>query len=235
MIIVYAMSRNLYPCFLPTLTSLLEHNDPERIYILAEDSCLPYDLPDICKVINVAGQTVFPPTGPNSRTVFTYMAMMRACYTDLLPTEHKVIQLDIDTIICDSLEPLWDIDMTGKWLAACPEYKGIYKPWDKTYYNIGVAVYNLDQMRADNAMGKMVNMLNTRHLWCIEQDAINFFAVPDKVVPIPVRYNESFCCGQTDHPAVVHYAGFPDWWTRSDMPRVGYLDRYRTASQLPPV
>lgn len=228
MIIVYAMTRNLYPHFVAPLKSLYAHNKPYKVYILAEDDSLPYALPYECEVVNVSGQTYFPPNNPNARSIFTYMAMMRACYTDLLPNEEKVLQLDIDTVVCDDLTPLWDTDIEGKWFAACPEYLGRYNPWDKPkYYNIGVCLYNLKQMRKDNAMQKMVDLMNSRQMGCVEQDALNYFGVPDKCVDIPVRYNESFCCGETDNPAIVHYAGWPDWYKNQALPRRVYLDKYR--------
>ena len=222
--IVYALTRNLYSYLKPTLTSLLEHNQPEKIYILAEDDELP-GLPDNAEVINVSKQKWFPPDNPNMKSQFTYMAMCRACYCELLPVD-KVIQLDIDTIICDSLEPIWNIDLTDKWFAACPEYLGLYNPFGKQYYNIGVCVYNLEQMRKDNAQDQLVNILNLNKLFCLEQDAINYLGVPKKVKDIPVRYNESFCCGYTDDPAVVHFAGWPDCWTNKTLFRHEYLERY---------
>lgn len=228
MIVVYAMSRNLYHHFLPTLRSLLEHNKPTKVYILAEDDSLPYELPDVCEVINVSDQKWYQPDGPNMTSIFTYIAMVRACYVYLFPNTEKVLQLDVDTIICDDLTPLWEIDLTEKWFAACPEYKGKYNPFGKEkYYNIGVCVYNLEQMRKDGVVPKLVDCLNHQRMLCVEQDAINLFGVPDKVVDIPVRYNESFCCGYTDNPAVVHFAGHADWYCTRSMIRVEYLDKYR--------
>lgn len=227
MVIVYAMTRNIYECLKPSLTSLLEHNSPKKIYILAEDDELPYEVPKFCEIINVSGQQYFPKNGPNRNSIYTYMAMMRACYTDLLPNEDKILQLDIDTIICDSLEPLWDIDLEGKWFAACPEYLGKYNPWNNpVYYNIGVCMYNLAEMRKDDAQNKMVNFMNHNRLWCVEQDALQRFACPDKATEIPLRYNECFCCGYTDDPAVVHYAGTPNWYTNHTIKRREYLDKY---------
>lgn len=228
--IVYAMTRNLYPYFKATLTSLLEHNKPKRIYILAEDDKLPYKLPDICKVINVSDQEVFRPGTANYKSVFTYMAMMRVCYTDLLPRVNKVLQLDIDTIICDDLTPLWKTDLTDKWFAACPEYFGKHNPWNKPkYYNVGVCLFNLQQMRKDKITPKLIDMLNSQKLWCIEQDALNYYGVPDKVVDLPARYNESFCCGKSHDPAVVHYAGHLDWYCNHDMDRHELLEKYLNA------
>ena len=231
--IIYAMTRNLYPFFLPTLTSLLEHNEPDKVYILAEDDRLPYALPDVCEVINVAAERQRF-TGANRETTFTYMSMARALYAEILPVD-KVIQLDIDTIVCDSLKPLWAIDLKDKWLAACPEHLGTYKICGDVYYNVGVAVFNLEQMRKDNAVAQLVELLNKRFLPCIEQDALNIIGQREnKFVSFPVRYNECFCCGQTENPAVVHFAGSRFWWKDDWMPRHEYLDKYKGLYDTPP-
>lgn len=226
--IVYAMTRNLYPYFKTALKSLLDHNNPEKIYILAEDDKLPYRLPKNCKVINVSGQEYFGPNCPNIHSQFTYMAMMRILYTELMPECDKVIQLDIDTIVCDSLQGIWDVDLTGKWFAAVEEYESNYKPYGEKYYNIGVAVFNLAQMRKDNIVPYLVKKMNRKQMFCVEQDALNSVAVRrKKVVGLPVRYNECFCCGQTVNPAIVHYAGVRDWYENTEMTRVEYIDKYR--------
>ena len=223
-IIVYASTRNLYKAMLPSIRSLFAHNHPEKVYLMIEDDEFPYKLPEECECINVSSQEYFLPNGGNADSVFTYMAMMRVTYAYLFPQHDKVLQLDVDTIICDDLTPLWETDIEGKWFAACPEYKGYYNPWrNDKYYNIGVCLYNLKQMREDNPMPKMIKLLHCVKLCCVEQDTLNFFGVPEKCVDIPVRYNESFCCGQTDNPAIVHYAGYPDWYTNEDMPRREYL------------
>ena len=43
---------------------------------------------------------------------------------------------------------------------------------------------------------------------------------------VAIRYNDSFCCGHVDNPAVVHFAGFPDWFINPYIPRREYLERY---------
>ena len=225
--IVYAATRNLYDPMKVAIRSLLDHNRPDMIYILAEDDALPYDIPAPHKIINVSGQTAFPANGPNSNSQFTYMAMMRILYVDLMPEVDKVLQLDIDTIVCDDLEPLYHIDLLDKWVGCCPEYFADYKPFNRQYYNIGVCLYNLAQLRKDNVVPLMVQDLNLNRYMCLEQDMVNKYGVPlGKVMPIPIRYNDSFCCGHVDNPAVVHFAGFPDWFINPYIPRREYLERY---------
>ena len=154
------------------------------------------------------------------------MAMLRVCTPELIKAE-KVMQLDVDTIICDSLEPIWNTDLTGKWIGWCPELRGIYRPYGPMYYNFGVAVLNLRQMRKDMATVQMVNMLNSEYLRFVDQDAMNILALPDKSVDIDIRFNESFCCGYTENPAIVHFAGYPDWYENRSMFRWEYLARYQ--------
>ena len=93
MIVVYSGTRNLYECMLPSITSLLEHNNPEKVYILIEDDTFPYPLPEVCETINVSAlKNRFNPLSPNMSSVFTYMAMIRIMYVDIFPQYDKVIQ-----------------------------------------------------------------------------------------------------------------------------------------------
>lgn len=223
--VVYAATRNLYPCMGPTIKSLFAHNDPERVYIMAEDDEIGMPLPDVCRVVNVSGQKWIT----NKTGRFTWMASLRCCYTELFPDEDKLLQLDVDTIICDSLQPLWDTDLTGKWFAAVREWKGAYHPFGTDeYYNIGVCLFNLAQMRKDGATRRVLDFVNTSNFMCQEQDGLNCYAVPmGKVVDLPVRYNVCFCCGTDRNPAIVHYAGVGDWFTNQTMANKEYLDEWR--------
>lgn len=222
---LYAATRNLYPYLEWTMKSLLEHNDVSMLYVFAEDDELPFEIPCKHKIINVSGQKYFKPDGPNMNSIFTYMAMMRICAPELIRA-NKVIWLDVDTVVCDSLKPLWDIDMTGKWIAWCPERFNTYRPFGSMYYNIGVCVLNLQQMRKDGVTPILVDMLNKERFWCTDQCAMNKITPPEKMVEIDIRYNESFCCGYTDNPAIVHYAGRTDWYANRNIFRWEYLARY---------
>ncbi len=222
--IVYAVTHDYYSKLIPSITSLLEHNPKANIYVLAEDDEI--DIPFKVNVINVKDQQFFPESGANYHNSFTYINLLKVCYPELLKC-NKVIHLDVDTIICDSLEPFWKTDVTGKWVAAVPEYKGRYKPFGDTYYNMGVALINLQQMRKDNIVGDMATYLNTVKQPYADQDAWNKYGLEqDKFVPVDVRYNENFACGFTDKPAIVHYCGITQWWNNKAMYRWEYLDKY---------
>ena len=223
--IVYAVTETYLDRLVPSVTSLIEHNPKAKVYIVTETDDAA-GLPCDAKVINVSKQDVFPESGPNYQNRYSWINLMKVCYPDLIKAA-KVIHLDADTIICDSLEPIWNIDLEGKWIAACPEYKGWYKPFGSMYYNMGVAVINLKQMRKDKAVAKLADYLNTVAGPWADQDAWNMYALQeDKAVPMDVRYNECFATGYTDDPAIVHYCGIGDWWTNKSMERREYLERY---------
>lgn len=228
--VFYSLTRNLYPYLRWSITSLLEHNKDVNLYIFAEDDKLPIDIPCKHKIANVSDQKYFGSGCPNIHSQFTYMAMLRVCLPEMLPVD-KVITLDVDTIICDSIEPLWEIPLEGKWIAWCQEYCGSFKPYGSKYYNMGVTVLNLEQMRKDNFTPKAVELLNSEYFPYTDQCVMNKLAVPDMTVDIPVRYNESFCCGYTDEPAIVHYAGYRNWYENKTMFRKTFLDKYRGEKQ----
>lgn len=224
--VFYCGTRNLYPGLQWAIASLLEHNKNVHLYIFAEDDELPFNIPCEHTIINVSGQTYFGNDCKNINTYFTYMALMKVCIPELINVD-KIICLDPDTIVCDSLEEIWNVDLTGKFVAWCEEKYGTYKPFGAKYYNFGVAVLNLEEMRNSNFTLLAVDMLNNQFYRYIDQDVMNLLAGQDKTIELDTRYNESFCCGYTDEPAIIHYAGVKDWMENRTMFRHGFLDLYR--------
>ncbi len=222
--IVYAMTRNIYHKILPSLRSLAEQEPDAKVYILAEDNDLPFETPVPVTVINVSGQKYFPEDGPNYHNMFSYINLLKVCYPELMKVA-KVIHLDIDTIICGSIKGLWETDVKGKLAAAVQEYQGTYRPFGDVYYNMGVALINLAQMRKEKISGEMIEYLNTIQQPWADQDAWNLYA--DRIVPLDVRYNESPKTGKTDNPAIVHYCSIGDWYENPYTDRYEYLAKYK--------
>ena len=227
---VYSGTRNLYPYMAPAIKSLLANSSVDEIYLLIEDDKFPEWLPETVKTINVSGQQFFLPGSPNYNSYFTYMALLRVCYTKILPLSvGKILQLDVDTVVIDNIDSLWDIDMTGKWFAAAIEENGTYKPYGDKYYNIGVCLFNLDQIRQEKADDVLIDHLNRHRLTYLEQDALNDIG-RDKVVQMGARFNESRVTSYTDHPAIVHFAGYMNWKGNYALPRGEYLKQYTEMS-----
>ena len=231
---VYSGTRNLYEAMVWSAKSLVANSSVDAIHFLIEDDKFPYEMPDFCDFMNVRdyAESVFPDGGPNSNTHFTKFAMVRACYANLLPDIDLVLQFDADTVVLDDVDPIWELPMEGKWFAATPEYISGYDPYKSgNYHNVGVCLFNLAQMRKDGAQQQMVDLMNSRKLWCVEQDALNICgAMHGKATDMPVRYNENRATGYTDDPAVQHYVGYMDWETNPHLPRREYLKLYRDKS-----
>ena len=228
--VVYAGTRNLYPDMETAAKSLLKHTKVDRIYFLIEDDEFPgaERLPDIIRTVNVGHQEFFPETCVNIHTGFTYMSLMRVCYSKLFPELDKILQLDVDTIVADDLSALWEMDRDGTWLAATYEERSHFRPYGPKYYNVGVAIFNLAQIRKDGADDMAIRMLNEEEVPYIDQDAWNKLGIAaDKIVELPIRYNESIVTGKTETPAIVHFAGYRNWQTTGTMFRKEYLDAYR--------
>lgn len=225
--IVYSLTRNVYEWVLPSLRSLAEHNPQARVFILAEDGSLPFDLPMNVEVINISNQKYFPDIGEHRTEAFGgFINHLKVCYPDILPV-NKVIHMDIDTIVCDKLDGLWKTDVSGKWFAAVPESQKWYKPFGDNYYNMGVALLNLTQLRKDKIQEQMINYLLTTDQPFADQNAWNKYGCEhDKATVLDLRYNESMVTGKTDNPAIIHYCAIPDWWTNKNMDRREYLDKY---------
>ena len=231
---VYSGTSNLYEPMVWSAKSLVANSSVDCIHFLIEDDNFPYELPDFFNVINVREYAAwtFPPGGVNSRSHFTRMAMVRVCYTELLPDVDKVLQLDADTVVLDNVNAIWETPLDGKWFAAVPETLSGYDPYKSGhYYNVGVCLFNLEQMRADNAQDQLVRFINNTFANCIEQDALNFHgAMHGKAVDLPVRFNENRACGYTANPAIQHYVGYMDWQTNPNLPRREYLKLYKNKS-----
>lgn len=224
--IVYALTGDFVEKAIPSMRSLLEHNPKAKIYLVTDAEKVDIGIP--LTLVNISGQKWFGEDCVNIPNIFgNAINLLKVCYPAILPKLQKVIHLDADTIICDSLEPFWKTDIKGKWVAAVPEYRGGYRPFGPTYYNMGVALINLQQLRKDNMMPWMVEYLNTVKQPYADQDAFNKPGIQmDKIVPVHFRYNESFVTGETADPAIVHFCGYTDWWTKKDMPRREYLEKY---------
>ena len=226
---VYSGTKNLYCDMVTAAKSLVANSSVDKVFFLIEDKTFPYDLPDIVETMDVSGQRFFAKGGANFQTSFTYMSLLRVCYTKLFPDLDKVLQLDVDTVVVDDIDFLWDVNLKGKWFAACREPLSSWKPYGPVYYNIGVAMFNLGQIRKDCIDERLIDFLNTVKVPYIDQDAWNRFGV-NRAVDLPARFNESIVTGFSEEPAIVHFAGLKDWQTNLKACRREYLKKYREMS-----
>ena len=214
---VYAGTRNLYHSMTVAARSLLEHTRVDRIWFLTEDDDFPEPLPDVIKTINMTGQTWFYADGPNYNSHWTYMTLMRLALAEILPEEHRVLWLDVDTIVEDDISELFKADLIGKCAGAVIEpYRG-GKPF--TYYNAGVMIWDLDRVRETGIYRELIRTVNFRKLEFPDQDAINL-RMQEEILPISPVYNA--CDWTIPHGApevkrrIIHFAADREYAKREE-------------------
>lgn len=241
-VVVYAGSRNIYPDMVTAANSLLTHNKVDKIYFLIEDDIFPFKIPSVIETINVSNQTWFLDGGPNMKTRFTYIVLLRAALALLFPQYDRVLSLDVDTIVTGDISGIWDIDISNYYFAACTEplsAKGA--KWPKTarfyekqdvYYNVGVTMYNLKMLRETGMAEKNIEMLNSEWFYSVEQDTFNI-TCGGKILEIPSDYNvNDIWTKPTDNPLIIHYAGVPlKKWRREPLVAEYWTDEIRTVME----
>ena len=202
--VVYAGTRNLYKEMVNAAKSLLRYNPNFQVYFLIEDDKFPIPIPDCIETINVSKQQWIRENSPNYGNHWSYMVLLRPAYTKIFPEYDKILSLDVDTVVMEDISCLWDIDMEGKYIAAVPEY--MVRHNIPNYFNMGVSFHHLAEIRKDGLDDKIIDLLNKGFYQYPEQDVMNDLMRWKKVI-LPTRYNDSFCCGTSNNPAIVHLAG----------------------------
>jgi lipopolysaccharide biosynthesis glycosyltransferase len=181
---------------------------------------------------------------------------------ELLPDVDRALYLDIDTLAVDSLAPLWELDLDGRYLAAVTnvperhmlqhaEQLGLGAPQD--YFNSGVLLMNLELMRRDRCSEALrACALNGRGrlLWP-DQDTLNLVLGHRRLALHP-RWNlmnsvrafpwSAELLGQAAveeaiaRPAIVHFEGPREnkpWHLLCDHPLRGAYFRHRQSTPWP--
>jgi lipopolysaccharide biosynthesis glycosyltransferase len=130
---------------------------------------------------------------------FTGAMWYRLFLPELLHEVDRILYLDVDTLAVDSLEPLWETDITGQYLGAVTN---VFEPWyldrprelglagPEVYFNSGVLLFNLERMRSDDCGETLRRLASERGhelLWP-DQDALNL-VLGGRRVPLHPRWN----------------------------------------------
>ena len=208
--VVYFGSREIYQDFPTAINSLRAHNKA-NVYAIIEDDSLPiedvtYIKWDYTKFFN----------DTNMRTKWKHFGGTRVALPKLFPNLDKILSIDVDTIVTGDISQLWDMDLTGYHVAMCAEK--FLKNGDRPYYNNGVCLMNLKQMREDGVVDLLIEDLNTVPHRYVAQDSMQTFC---KIKDIPSIYNASKFTEPCVVPLIIHYADRTDW---RNLPEV---QRYR--------
>jgi UDP-glucose/galactose:(glucosyl)LPS alpha-1,2-glucosyl/galactosyltransferase len=159
-------------------------------------------------------------------------AWYRLFLPELLPRLSRVLYLDIDLVVVDRLEELWQTELGDHYLAAVtnllePHFE--HRPatlgvQTHNYFNSGVMLMNLDRMRRDDAGQAVLDFARRRgdELIWVDQDALNA-VLGDGRLPLHPRWNcmnsiltfpnaaQVFGAAEVEvarrHPAIRHFEG----------------------------
>ena len=251
------------------LCSLFENNKEEQITIHAllgegGDKCVKpleemtanyhqtirfYDMKDV--------RTDDFPVGLSFQEPFiTKEAYFRLFVMDVLPQDlEKVLYLDVDMVICDSIRELWDTDISEVAVGAVPDcfHHDVHETNRIGYevglgiFNSGVLLINLNYWRQHQVMKDFVAYAKEAkdHLKYHDQDVLNYVFRHCKK-ELPIRFNLQTIHMYHDrfrylhfrlieevkeaflHPVVIHYTG-PEkpWYSNAYHPLKAYFDKYR--------
>lgn len=200
---VYAGTGNLYLDMITAAKALRLHSGVEEIIFLIEHKVFPYQVPDFIKTIDVSRQRYFGINCPNITKRWTWMELMKAVPSKLLPEHEKILMLDVDTLADRNIDGIWDIDIENHYLAAVRE-PAKSKP-GKPYFNIGVMLMNLKKLRDDKIDDYLIRKLNEKAYVFVDQDCMNE-VLSDEILPISGEWN---ACPWTDpcmEPRIYHFA-----------------------------
>lgn len=211
-VIVYAGTRNVYPCMGAAAKSALrECKRIDRIYFLTEDDTFPEQLPDVIRCINVKDRAFAQTDGANHGNPWTYMTMARLELHRILPDEARVVYLDIDTIAMFGFDELFDADLEGNLIGGIREPKRCLDPF--LYVNAGVLLMDLEKLRSGGFGDEMVEIARKRKMRCPDQDAINLICQGRMLEMNPI-YNASDWTQCPPNAKIYHYAGDPNYTQR---------------------
>ena len=209
--VMYATDDNYAEIAGISIESLLDNNqgvEEIRIFVVV-DNVSEENKEKLCLTAEKYGRTIIfiqkPDirglTGTDLLTLRWSDSAFSRLYVDLIFREHKdvkkILYLDCDTLVIDSLEQLWNTDIDAYVGAAVFECMG---NWHKKivganskdhFFNSGVMLLNVERWEKDNVAARCTEFIKERHgrIEYVDQGVINgVLSRQIKVVDTP-RYN----------------------------------------------
>ena len=205
---VYAGTKNLYSDMVTAAKSLVQNSSVDVVYFLIESEKFPHYIPPYVKTIDVSKQKYFSKACPNVYKKWSYMTLMRCTLTKYFPNLDKILWLDVDTVVQDNIDELWDLDLTDYYFTGSlePEKSTAEKP----YINAGVMMINLKKLREDGMDDILIKALNNKKYEFADQDCINDIC-RDKILIFSSTYNANDYTEPCKNPKIRHFAAEAYW------------------------
>ena len=208
--ILLASDDNYAPLLGVTIYSLLKNNDKDfneinifvlddgisnmnkdKLYDISKNfkcnvvlSFIQYD--DISKVLNMDIKA--------TRSLSTFARLFATSLLD--DSIDKILYMDCDALVVDSLKELWEIDISDYECAAvadaCPTYVNSFLnlPEDETHFNAGLLLINLKKWRENNLEKKFLDFIieNNGEVFHNDQGVINVIC-KNNILKLHPKYN----------------------------------------------
>lgn len=247
--IVYASDENYAALTAVSAVSLLKHNPGAEIILMGAGMSENSIEAIKNKVLEKNGTFRYVDVGEKlhhlrelgANPYVSYATYARIFIADLLPQENaRLLYLDCDTLVVDSLDILFEIDMRSNPLALAPDaihpvYKKVIALDPKMpYYNAGVALIDLHQWREHNCTNRLMAELASPHgpNPLGDQDII-MRVLANEITEMDRRWNflsQHILYARKEKPAIYHFSGNTlgrPWYTSSRHPM---RDAYKKAA-----
>lgn len=217
--IVMCSTRNWYIHLKTVIYALMKHNKVDKIYLFIEDDEISYLKDERIEFINVNNLPEYiTSNSPNYNTKYTKLSYLR-CYFSKILKEDKILYLDVDTLVVENIQELWDLDLEDNVIA------GVHEPgeWNKylntyglddTYINSGVLLMDLKKIREEKLDDSMIYLLNHNKYAFPDQDVINLVC-RNRIHHLSNIYNSSETTGIVDNAKIIHYIRGNKGWIKS--------------------
>jgi lipopolysaccharide biosynthesis glycosyltransferase len=228
MYVVYAGDKNYFSHIGISLASLVRYDKPDMVYLLTDYLNISYtkELSDYTHKIGINFKIIEADLSSYRLKIskkIPLAAYYRLLLPDLLPDIEKVIYLDGDTVIINSLLPLWNVNLGKNYIAAVEDI-GIKKSVkinlfgsDNLYFNSGILLIDLRAFRCNNLTAQMLEfaMRHKDKITYHDQCVLNYFT-QSKWFNLPARYNTMAChildsekyCKEIENSVIIHYNSY---------------------------
>lgn len=161
---------------------------------------------------------------PTSKNI-SISAYLRLFITNILSENiKKIIYLDCDIIINNSIKEFYNIDLSNLALVAVEDcinkrkeiYTRLNYPISYSYFNTGVLLMNLEYLRSNNYEKHIITFLSNHYkkIKLYDQDVLNSLFYDKKLLISKkwnyIEYNSSY--NYTGEPNIIHFAGIVKPW-----------------------
>lgn len=236
--ILLASDDNYTPLLAVTLYSVLENNEKEfdeiNVYVL-DGGISPANkerIESLYGEFEIGGKIEFIKydnlediLGIKIKATRALTAYARLFAARLLPEDvDKIIYMDCDAIVVDSLRDVWNIDIGDNYCGAvydvAPKYNNLFLgfPEDWMQYNSGFLLINLRKWREDDLEQQFLDLIIEKEgeVFHNDQGIINVVC-KNKIYTLPPHYNIRSPFFEVGYEKVLQWYGVDEYYTKSEV------------------